>query len=199
MNIDTADLPLETPRLALRLFNEADAVSVQQHCSSRDIAATTYAIPHPYPDGAALEWINSHRAAISEGTLLPLAITSRETADILGAIELRPAARHKHAEVGYWIARDHWGNGYASEALARVLIHAFESLKLLRVFAHHMIANEASGKVMAKCGMKPEGTLRHHHEKWGVWYDIGLYGMIREDYDTARSDPTTAIHALASQ
>lgn len=51
---------LHTPRLLLRPFDLADAPAVQRLAGEKDIAANTLTVPHPYPDGAAEEWIASH-------------------------------------------------------------------------------------------------------------------------------------------
>jgi RimJ/RimL family protein N-acetyltransferase len=60
------------------------------------------------------------------------------------------------AEIGYWIARDHWGRGYATEAAAAVLRIA-RTLGHRRVRAGHFADNPASGKVLRKLGFVPTG------------------------------------------
>ena len=57
-------------------------------------------------------------------------------------------------EMGYWIARDHWGNGYATEAGKAVLANA-RSLGYDRIEACHFLDNPASGKVLRKLGFRP--------------------------------------------
>ena len=57
-------------------------------------------------------------------------------------------------EFGYWIAREHWGQGYATEAARPVLDHAFETLNLPRVVANIFAGNDASIKVAEKLGMR---------------------------------------------
>jgi RimJ/RimL family protein N-acetyltransferase len=61
-------------------------------------------------------------------------------------------------EIGYWIARDHWGRGYATEAAAAVLKIA-RTLGHRRVLAGHFADNPASGKVLRKVGFVPTGRL----------------------------------------
>jgi ribosomal-protein-alanine N-acetyltransferase len=57
-----------------------------------------------------------------------------------------------------------------------------EQLGLNRIYAHHMVRNPASGRVLAKVGMKPEGLLRQRVRKWGVFEDVVLLALLREEW-----------------
>jgi RimJ/RimL family protein N-acetyltransferase len=59
-------------------------------------------------------------------------------------------------ELGYWIARQHWGKGFATEA-GRALIDIARALKLPRLEASHFLDNPASGRVLEKLGFVPTG------------------------------------------
>lgn len=99
----------------------------------------------------------------------------------MGAAGLKLDAAHKRGELGYWIARAHWGRGIASEAVRALVDHAFDVLALERVFAHHFLWNPASGRVLEKAGLRREGLLRGHVQKDGVAVDNVLYGLARAD------------------
>ena len=171
---------LQTERLILRGFYLNDAPRVQRLAGDRAIAATTALIPHPYPDGAAEHWIGSHQSAFEAGTQITFAIVRRQDDLLVGAISLEVRPQHKRAEVGYWMGREYWGNGYTTEALRAVIEYAF-SIGLHRVFAEHFSTNPASGRVMQKAGMRHEGTLRHHMMKWDEYVDCEVYGIIAAD------------------
>jgi RimJ/RimL family protein N-acetyltransferase len=66
-------------------------------------------------------------------------------------------------ELGYWIARSHWGRGYATEAGRAVLAYARDSLRIRRLAAGHFIDNPASGRVLAKLGFRPLGRIALRH------------------------------------
>lgn len=66
-------------------------------------------------------------------------------------------------ELGYWIARPHWGRGYATEAGRAVIEHARESLRIPRLAAGHFIDNPTSGRVLAKLGFRPLGRIAPRH------------------------------------
>ena len=61
--------------------------------------------------------------------------------------------------------------------------YGFEELGLNRIEARHMTRNPASGRVMAKAGMKLEGTLRQQVLKWDSFEDLVIYGILASDLD----------------
>lgn len=70
----------------------------------------------------------------------------------------------EHVELGYWIARDHWGRGYATEA-ARAVLSVARSLGHKHIVAGHFLDNPASGRVLRKVGFRPTGE--------GLRYSLG--------------------------
>ncbi|MEO8227247.1 MAG: GNAT family protein, partial [Gemmatimonadota bacterium] len=89
---------------------------------------------------------------------------------------------HARGELGYWIGRPHWGNGYVTEAAAAVIRHGFMTLDLNRIEAHHLSGNDASGRVLLKVGMTHEGSMREHVRKWGKFQDVEGYSILRREY-----------------
>jgi len=172
----------KTRRLLLRPFVLEDAPEVQRLAGDHDIAATTLTIPHPYEDGMAEEWIKSHLGQFKEGKLVNFAIVLRETNGLVGAIGLNIRNEHESAELGYWVGKPYWGNGYCTEAATAVIGFAFDRLKLNRVFAEHFAENSASGRVMEKAGMKYEGYLRQVVKKWGKFRDLKMYSILKSEY-----------------
>ena len=173
---------LATKRLILRPFTLADAPEVQKLAGSFEIADTTLNLPHPYPDGAAESWISAHQKTWELGSGLTLAITMKDTGQLIGAIGLTINKDHHRAEMGYWVAVPFWGKGFCTEAARAMLGHGFSELKLNRIYATHLTRNPASGKVMQKIGMKYEGCLRQHVKKWNKFEDLAYYGMLRSEY-----------------
>lgn len=172
---------LETERLRLRAFELADAREVERLAGDRAVAATTLRIPHPYPPGAAVEWIGRHARAFAEDEAVSFAVVRRADDALLGAIGLVLDLPHEHAEIGYWIGRPYWGHGYCTEAAGAVVRYAFETRGLHRVYAHIMKGNPASGRVLEKIGMTREGEFPEHIRKDGRFVDLVHYGMLRRD------------------
>lgn len=174
---------LETVRLVLRPLTRADAPEVRRLAGDREVAATTLNIPHPYPDGMAEAWIESLPHAYDAGEAVVFGIALHEGGELVGTCGLKLELPHARAEIGYWIGRDYWGRGVATEAARAVVEYAFTRLGIRRVFAHFYTRNPASGAVMRKLGMRYEGKLRQHVLKWGVFEDIELYGLLRDEWD----------------
>ena len=93
----------------------------------------------------------------------------------------------QNAELGYWIDKNRWGQGFCTEAAAEALRFGFEELSLHKIFAHYMTINPASGRVMDKIGMKQEGVLPGHVRKWGEFYDIVVYGLLKSEYEKMKT------------
>jgi len=181
---------LETERLLLRPLTQQDSTAVARLAGSREIAHTTISIPHPYSEDQAREWITTHLAQSSSGKEVVFGVAARNPAQLIGAVGLREVdAEHSQAEMGFWIGVQSWGKGYATEAAGRVIRYAFEELRLNRVYAHHMLRNPASGRVLEKVGMKREGLLRQRVRKWGVFEDVVLLALLRQDWAMTTGKP----------
>ncbi len=174
---------LNSGRLVLRPFVTADSGRVQEICMDREIAATTRNIPHPYPQGAAQQWIESHPEMWTTGKAAIFAICLADGDCLVGAIGLEINQEDHNAELGYWLARDHWGRGICTEAAGAVVRFGFDQLGLQRVHSQCVTSNPASGRVLEKNGMIQEGLLRKHIRKWGVFQDVEVYGLLRSEFD----------------
>ena len=90
------------------------------------------------------------------------------------------------AEVGYCLSRAYWGQGIMPEALRAVIDFLFDEVGARRIAARHDAANPKSGRVMAKAGMKYEGTLRGAgYNNRGIIDEV-CYGMLREDRERSK-------------
>ena len=174
--------PLLTERLLLRSLTLEDATDVQRLAGDRDIALMTVAIPHPYEDGMAEEWIRASSERFEKDEALNFAITLRADKNLIGAIGLELDLEHQRGELGYWIGKPYWNLGYATEAAKAVVAYSFEVLKLNRIYAFHFTRNPASGRVLEKIGMRYEGCRRQHTKKWGNFEDSIGYGILKANY-----------------
>ena len=176
---------INTLRFTLCGFTLDDAKEVQHLAGDKDVASTTLRIPHPYLDGMAEEWISKHQAEFHAERSVTFAIRKKNSeSQLIGAIGLELHPEHEKAELGYWIGKPYWGQGYATEAAEAVLRYGFESLHLNRIEAYHFTRNLASGRVLQKIGMVHEGHLRQGIKKWGVFEDGELYAILKSDFKT---------------
>jgi [ribosomal protein S5]-alanine N-acetyltransferase len=174
----TAKPTLQTARLVLRPYREADIPELLPLIGTKEVSATTLRIAHPYTEQDAREFL----ALTNDPQKLWLAITLRSDGRQIGGIGLRIEAQFQHAEVGYWLGVPYWGQGYATEAAREMMRYGFEDLGLHRIFASHFKHNPASGRILQKLGMQHEGCQREHLRKWDQWVDSELYGILRHEW-----------------
>lgn len=172
---------LATERLTLRPFAAADAPDVARYLSDAAVARKTLSIPHPYPAGAADEFIARQAPDWAAAKRAVWAITQRSDGALVGAVGLHFVLAHLKAEVGYWIALPAWGKGIATEAVRRAIRFGFDEVGLNRLDAQHYAENPASGRVMIKAGMKHEGLMRSVVIRDGVPRNNELYAILRSD------------------
>jgi ribosomal-protein-alanine N-acetyltransferase len=175
---------LHTERLILRPFTNDDAPAVEHLAGAYEVALNTLLIPHPYPEGAAEEWIAHHDEDFRENRIHHFAI--EVDGELIGAIGL-VIKSEGIGEIGYWLGVPFWNRGYVSEAAAEVVRYGFEDCGMDRIFACHFKRNPASGRILQKLGMQYEGTLRRHLLKWGERIDLAFYGILREEWEARRS------------
>ena len=169
----TGATELRTERLLLRPFSLSDVDDVLEYGSDPEWAAF---YDHPYDIGEAEDMVA--RAVLTswdehpwfalelDGRVIGMAVLSLERRDI--------------ANLGYDVAKPHWGKGLAPEAARAVVDWAFRELGLSNVTAYADARNRQSWRVMEKLGMTREGLMRRRQGRESV-----AYGVLREDW---RSD-----------
>jgi RimJ/RimL family protein N-acetyltransferase len=176
---------LQSDRLTLRPLLIDDAPMVQKLAGDKDIASTTRLIPHPYPPGMAELWIAALPELYQRAEMINWGITM-DGGPVLGTIRLTLNPVDNHAEIGYWVGKPFWNNGYCTEAARAVVGYGFEVLGLERIYANYMARNPASGRVLTKLGMQQEGHLRRHRRKFGRYEDLIVCGMVKSEWQKRR-------------
>ncbi|WP_066051982.1 GNAT family N-acetyltransferase [Robertmurraya korlensis] len=175
-------MTLSTERLILRKLGTTDAKRIKELAGDYDVAKTTLNIPHPYPEGSAVVFIHSVLESENKGQLATYAITKKESDDLIGMVSIKVNSTFNRGELGYWVGKPYWGQGYGTEA-AKALVHfGFEKLKLNRIYAQAFTTNPGSWRIMEKIGLTYEGTLRQHVSRFGEYYDLAQYGLLKEEY-----------------
>lgn len=144
---------IETERLRLRPFALEDAKQVQKLAGHTLIAQMTANIPHPYEDGMAEAWIQTHHPLWLESQAVIFAIERKEDNVLLGTISLTELT-HADGNLGYWLGVPYWGKGYCTEASQALVNFAFTTLNLHMLYARHLPHNPQSGAVMIKSGFQ---------------------------------------------
>jgi RimJ/RimL family protein N-acetyltransferase len=145
---------LRTARLLLRPIVAADLDDVVAGIGDFAVSRMLARVPHPYTRADA-DWFFDHsNAAIDAGTMLYLGI--EHGGRIVGAasIEAIPAS----CELGYWLARPAWGNGFMTEAVGALVGYAFDSVGIPMIRSGYFSENEGSRRVQDKLGFTQIGV-----------------------------------------
>ena len=120
MSAYISPITLRTERLSLRPPAENDAHAIAKLCGDFEIARTTSSIPHPYTLDHATDFTEFCRTEREHGTaanFVPSPAT--DTGELLGMIGLIVDAPNQRAELGYWIGRPFWNQGFCHRSRAR--------------------------------------------------------------------------------
>ena len=178
---------IETERLRLRPLQMGDARDMFSYASDDAVSLHVLWDTHrTLADSRA--FIRAARRQYRLGLPSTFGITLRDTGRLIGTIGVMWVNfEFKSAEVGYSLAKAQWNQGLMTEALSAVLDYAFSVLHLNRVEAQYETENPASGRVMEKCGMHLEGTLRSRVYNKGRYMDVNLCAILRKEH---RADET---------
>lgn len=141
-------------RLLLRPIWPEDAKALFAGIADEGVVRHLARAPWPYEERHAREFVQ-----LPSDPFYPRFLIARaRDAALVGCIGIDATGASGIAEMGYWIARPHWGQGYATEAGAAVLAIA-RTLGHREVRASHFLDNPASGRVLRKLGFEPTGRV----------------------------------------
>lgn len=177
--------PLETSRLLLRPLEICDAPALFAYMTDPEVMRYAGMEPFTHPREAD-EFLQALARYVQDGRALRWAITRKPDRRLLGTIGYHNWHKaYARAEIGYELAREHWGNGYATEAAAVVVAHGFEALNLNRIQAVVIPRNPASRRVLEKLGFTAEGLLREYLVSDGQFMDVQMLRLLRSEYQPA--------------
>lgn len=177
-------ITLETERLILRRFKETDVKNMfKNYASDEEVAKYLSWSAHQSEELTKQvidRWIEEYQ---SEETY-QWAIELKEQAENIGSISILDVnTADGNGKIGYCIGKSWWGQGIVTEALTAVLELAFTEIGFERIEARHDVENPASGRVMEKCGLTYEGTLRKIvRNNQGQLIDCKYYSILKEEY-----------------
>jgi ribosomal-protein-alanine N-acetyltransferase len=171
---------LRTNRLFLRPIAVSDATAL---FAARGDAEVMRFWDWPAQESvAAVEGVLAeHIPELTDNTTLWWVVALSPDGPAIGECDLSEIDRHhKRAEVGFLFARAYWGQGYAREAMERVIRHGFNELRLERLLARFHDGNDASKRLLEKLEFAYEGRLRGHVVRDGERRDCLIYGRLRD-------------------
>lgn len=168
-------------QVSIRPWRLADASDLAAVCNNQKVQDNLRdGLPFPYTKADAAWYINACLGAEPD-TQYGFAILRNDRA--IGSIcVFRKDNIHRlTGELGYYIGAQHWGNGYATEAVRQICRHIFENTDIVRIFAEPFASNVASCRVLEKAGFACEGTLRANAVKKGRIVDMRMWALVKGD------------------
>jgi RimJ/RimL family protein N-acetyltransferase len=100
----------------------------------------------------------------------------------------RKPGNNWEADIGFELAPEYWGRGYATEAALAMVDFGFRELGVHRISSWCIADNAASARVLEKVGLRPEGRLRENEHFKGRWWDTLLYGLLEREWRASATD-----------
>jgi len=181
---------LETPRLRLRRFRDADLPLFMAYRNDPDVARYQGWESISLAEARAFVQEQSGIPAGIPGVGMQIAIESKATGLLVGdcyfCIVLTDP---QQAELGYTLATDAQGRGLATEAVAAWLTYAFRAYQLHRVTALLDVENLRSAALLERLGFRREGHFLQSGWFKGKWCDEYLYAILREEWLARHGEP----------
>lgn len=183
-DIVLTDIPrIETERLILRKITAEDVDNIFEYASITEV--TTFVLWETHKTKRdTLDFVKFAEEQFINGSSIVWGIEIKSEKKLIGSIDLRDwKTIHKCGDIGYAISKKYWNKGYVSEAMKAVMKFGFEPLHLNRIEAHCEEENIGSWRVMQKCGMKYEGTLREKVFIKGKFRSMKMYSLLKNEWN----------------
>lgn len=170
------DLRLSVDDMQLRRWRDDDLDALLRHADDAQVVrGLSERFPHPYTRADGEAFLGGRVVDLSQ-PVLAIEIGG----EACGGIALRPGhgERAHAAELGYWLGRQHWGQGRMTRIVAAYLDWAVPALGLSRVEATVLDGNAASARVLEKNGFAHEGVRRGALRKQQRLRDLLLFGRV---------------------
>jgi [ribosomal protein S5]-alanine N-acetyltransferase len=176
-------------KVSLRSLTKTDANEMYSNLKN-EIYFRVTGIPTYKNLKQGYQYIRRSHAARKKGTDQIFAVVDTKTGIFYGMLGLHQLkTNHQNGEIGYWVAKNYWGQGIATAAVELALKFAFVSLKLHRVYANVFPYNQASMAVLKRNGFKREGILREHFKLRNQYLDNIVFGILKKEFLAQQKGP----------
>lgn len=183
----TGTQTIETERLILRRFEYADCDAVFRNWASDEKVQTMYAEPTYHTKEEVNGLLEKYIGNYSREDYYRWAVIGKETGECIGQIAyFLVDSNNNFAEIEYCIGQEFQSRGYATEAAKAVIAFGFDKMNLHKVQICCKTINVPSRKVIEKCGLTYEGTLRDYFYMDGEYVGRHYFSILRNEYENRR-------------
>ena len=175
---------IETERLLLRKFTENDAEAMFRNWESDDKVTEFLCWNTVTEISTAEQILNDWIQGYNQPDFYQWAIVPKEVGEPIGTISVvKKNDNLGIVQIGYCIGSQWWNQGITSEAFKVVIPFFFDEVGVNRIESQHDPNNPSSGKVMQKCGLKYEGTLRQADWNNKGIVDACIYSLLKSEWE----------------
>ena len=181
--MEIKEVQLETERLVLRWFREDDFPGYLEIATDPEVMKFIGGTQTQLEAWRAMTSHIGHWYFRGYGVF---AVEEKSTTKMIGRIGFMNPPGWPGFELGWTLARESWGKGYATEIALALIDAAFFDLRAERVISTVDINNSASIRVLEKIGMRWEAVYRKHRRAKNRWWDCHLFTLPREVWEASR-------------
>ena len=180
---------LETKRLLIRPFKDSDLEPLFAYRNDPE-AAKYQGWDIPYPREKAINWVTNPDVIVptEPGGRFKAALELESTGEMIGDVDFMLTEHDVlQAHVGYSLARAYWHQGYATEAVQRLLAYLFDELNLHRITAETDVLNEPSWRLLERLGFRREAHLVENVWFKGAYESEYHYAMLKREWEARKA------------
>lgn len=172
--------PLRGEQIELRPMARSDAPALDRIL--RDGRVTRF-LPPTVRRESGIQFVRRVLGDQRRGQGVAFVIVPRGATEAIGQIRFFHWSREaRDAELGYWLRRSEWGQGWATTAVRLACGFGFRTMRLHRIEALVLDGNAASSRVLEKVGFHAEGRCRQSERVSRGWVDELRFGLLRGDW-----------------
>jgi RimJ/RimL family protein N-acetyltransferase len=149
---------LDTERLVIRPWEDSDRPAFRAMATDPEVMRYVHG-GEPYTEPEMDEFLGRQARQLAEHGVMMGALEEKATGRVVGVCGVQPLGASDDLEIGWWLAREVWGRGYATEAGGAAMRHVLETLQRPRVVAIIDPGNTASERVVTRLGMRLAGRF----------------------------------------
>ncbi|MDE6060649.1 MAG: GNAT family N-acetyltransferase [Clostridia bacterium] len=172
---------MNTVDVSIRKWEVSDAKDLAEAlCNKKVLDNLRDGLPFPYTEKDALDYISAMQAANPNDTFAFAIVYNGNVVGSIGVFR-KDNIHNRTAELGYYLAEEHWGKGIMTSAVKLTCDFVFANSDIIRIFSEPFARNIGSCRVLEKAGFTFEGVMRSNAVKNGVVEDMKLYSRLRMD------------------
>ena len=172
---------IETVRLTLRKLTRSDVPDLEKWMPDKSIYTYWGKGPGKTDKNPSLLFEKEKKPTKS----FHLGIVLKSSGEVIGELWVYLIENNRMAKVAIRFSKDYQGKGYATEALNAITAFCFDNTELQRLWTDVDVRNEASVRLLEKCGYKREGMIRQG-KMVSSWCDYYLYGLLKSEYNSEK-------------